>query len=188
MITNVEFRNLVMKDVNRLTGEFDKKVSLYEKYKDVIKELESEHIIDRARDKDELLSRYSSIIARVCYRSFTYVDKEVSNKDIENYLKNRNENELYQALDRQHQANIKYFNRLWTIKNNKYSTVEYDSYNYKFKVINCIEQFLETVGITNISKEDFKEWDFDIEKIFEIKNLKIKVYKNNKIEITVKPL
>ena len=188
MITNVEFKNLVMKDINRLVGEFDKKVSLYNKYKDIIKELEEERVIDRARDEQDFISRYSSIIARVCYRSFTYVDKEVSNKDIENYLKNRNENELYQALDRQYQANMNYFNRLWTIKNNRYSIVEYDSYKYKFKTLGVVNQLLEVLGITNITKEDFEKWNIDEEKTFEVKNLKVKVYKNNKVEITVKPL
>ena len=182
MITREQYIDKMRGIFNKYEEQYQKDINLLNNYSEILKELSDAHLIRDIKNEYQVAEKYASLMASATH-IIEFCFKEITTQLCANYLKGYKER-MEEHLSIQYDEIADQFNRVYEHKDgsNKYKVRAYDGFEYRFKAIDKIKEFSNLMSV-EFNKDEFKEWK---ESIFETKYLKLKIYKNNNLEIVVK--
>lgn len=161
--------------------QYDNKKDLMDAYKEAIQVLRKEGIIHDVETLENIANRLSSFaINRI--KGFEYVQAIFNKKHCNEYFETGDFTALAEVLTKQYNSIVDYIDKKYTQKKNTYKTHIYRAFESRYVAKMEVVAFAELMGI-ELEYSELTDWN---EPIFENDAIKLKVYKNDNVEITIK--
>ncbi len=181
MITKEKYINEMLKKFREYEKEYKSDISLLTENANVIKMLKDAYLLKDIMTEYQVREKYASFMASSTHL-IEYCDKMIDVRTCVNYLKGDKEN-IENLLSKQYDKIKEHFERVYDNNGKgKFKIKVYDSYNYRFKAKEKVQEFAKLMDI-EFDKEELREWK---DNTFETKTLKLRIYKNDNLEIIIK--